>query len=1259
MSSAPWTDATHVFEHVIQDFRASLSPTEKTLFMEFGTSKDMIKDLQQACEGARNGRKLSRLCHRIDRFASAWEPFFDITGIFVQTHPEFAGFAWGAIRLVFLLGSNYVTHLERLVAMLQRIAELLPAYEEYFKLFVNRHKTNNNQTTTFVPQLRHHRLYKALAYVYADIIQFCQEACKIFGTKRGESKYLEQQNEKLDISLQQIQDQIEDLREANEKLDSKISGQLQAFECAIENLRKDVLTRQEIQEKEKEALSMFKSWPKSIADAFRDAKLPSMKSWINAPEYMREHEKALRRRLPDTFVEKFRLRKLEVANKPNCVKYSNSPATQDTFPERFCAQRDVIDRVAVLIDSESSGQAIASDDEVLASLSLLLQSITDSVLVFDGIDECEDPSAFLEALRDMSSESQTQILLLARPNVEMPAYLSHLVLDFDSHSNMADIKRYLQPQIMLLQDRRLISDKNDIQKIVDVLASRAEGMFLWAWLFTQYLNCRALTPQDRMDAIFVSSLIEGLDDVYRKIISVLGHYRKEKDRIQRIFEFIAVATRPLEVSELEIAVAIIPGKITAPSEIITDFETSLPIICGALVEVQSNSTVRFIHSSFRDFLTNMREGKGNELFAVNERRAHASASLACLSYILHDLPSSSICKAIGGNNISMSKSSFPFLSYALEWVKHAGYAFIRAAKEDDFSQNVQDDFDFLVTRFINRPLSITAWIEASWICGTKPSLAVLVKDGSEVHSADHVSLHVTRDLAFTLIEELSNEIEQLNAEWSHLLEKDPFAIWGTSITAFSRSSFWYQTKATVVSSMLPAEAAGPHQKSHEHRPLLVKSQVSFDGNELGIVMIIPSRGYLRAAETIYNNRDLRLDRPIIIPDQDKRRLAAACASGWQIRYQRRDIRSEAILMDFTVDFPEPQISDILIQGLSSKTPHRFPFPVSLSRDLNRLIALRSILIVRKDNVKGSETPTAICKIQCLDRPLVSQTTGKSATEMAFHSEFSPDESSLALVFGDVKPGAIDYRKIQVWSDATVNNEWPHFECNGEVTSSRLSHEKEIGRRVFTFHPYLPLLAYSSWNFVAFWRYKEKFRSGHTFLKEAVTSLQFSHDGTCLVYETMSCRNSDDRTLPPPPKDTGVYSVYDKIASRPLPGTSICESKKQLGPEIIRELTELPKSKMENSLDSSATVTAEGAVVSGSSLLAHLPRLQRGDQTHISLLPTAENDEWMRLVWNKDMQESYSIFDHQSAHVPSIIYRKRGTTETIRDASQDAKRTRIE
>lgn len=63
----------------------------------------MIQDLEAGCRDYKDKHWLSKLCGRIDLVATSWAPFFTVVGTFVQSNPEYAALAWGAIRLVFLV----------------------------------------------------------------------------------------------------------------------------------------------------------------------------------------------------------------------------------------------------------------------------------------------------------------------------------------------------------------------------------------------------------------------------------------------------------------------------------------------------------------------------------------------------------------------------------------------------------------------------------------------------------------------------------------------------------------------------------------------------------------------------------------------------------------------------------------------------------------------------------------------------------------------------------------------------------------------------------------------------------------------------------------------------------------------------------------------------------------------------------------------------------------------------------------------------
>jgi hypothetical protein len=92
------------------------------------------------------------------------------------------------------------------------------------------------------------------------------------------------------------------------------------------------------------------------------------------------------------------------------------------------------------------------------------------------------------------------------------------------------------------------------------------------------------------------------------------------------------------------------------------------------------------------------------------------------------------------------------------------------------------------------------------------------------------------------------------------------------------------------------------------------------------------------------------------------------------------------------------------------------------------------------------------------------------------------------------------------------------------------------------------------------------------------------------------------------------------------------------------------------------VTRNGALVAGSMLVGHIPRLSQGDQTNISFLPPIDDDEsseWVRMVWNKDSQESYSVFDYQSQHLPSIIYRQKRTIGDLEEHPEERKKRHLE
>jgi hypothetical protein len=207
------------------------------------------------------------------------------------------------------------------------------------------------------------------------------------------------------------------------------------------------------------------------------------------------------------------------------------------------------------------------------------------------------------------------------------------------------------------------------------------------------------------------------------------------------------------------------------------------------------------------------------------------------------------------------------------------------------------------------------------------------------------------------------------------------------------------------------------------------------------------------------------------------------------------------------------------------------------------------------------------------------------------------------------------------------------------------------------------------------------------MKQPVSSLEFCNNGLALNFRKIQHTGKYDEDLVNENEDTsedehteqvwtselklypGVSPELDKLFLSQHPSlhaesSQIQSSSPQVEPShAMKAPWALQTAKSMSTFVNHETQTQQviqgGSVTIGSKLVAQLPRLQRGYETHISLLPSTENDKWVRMVWNKGAQDTYSIHDYQSPHLPSIIYRRQGTIENTYDNFSGVKRRRLQ
>jgi hypothetical protein len=160
---------------------------------------------------------------------------------------------------------------------------------------------------------------------------------------------------------------------------------------------------------------------------------------------------------------------------------------------------------------------------------------------------------------------------------------------------------------------------------------------------------------------------------------------------------------------------------------------------------------------------------------------------------------------------------------------------------------------------------------------------------------------------------------------------------------------------------------------------------------------------------------------------------------------------------------------MLQQCLSSKTPHRFPFPVTFSHDLDRLVILRCLLMIPKTKYSSGQIGHQY-RFQLLENENTARPTANGSEGTVFYSVFSPDAKAFTVVFNSPQPGIIDFI-LQVWTE-TFDQLGTCYQCRGEVTTSQMFRKKKALRNQFAFHPYLPLLVYTELNTTAAWLFND-------------------------------------------------------------------------------------------------------------------------------------------------------------------------------------------
>jgi hypothetical protein len=246
------------------------------------------------------------------------------------------------------------------------------------------------------------------------------------------------------------------------------------------------------------------------------------------------------------------------------------------------------------------------------------------------------------------------------------------------------------------------------------LAERSDGMFLWAALLLNYLECPALTPLERRRFLEEANLLEGLVPLYQKILWAIGRsHEKQRQLAANIMKWISGALYPISSKELHHALAITPGTPTSRLSLLSDYPRCIPQITCSLVAADPDGSIRFIHLSFKEFLES--DPICDPFFSLRDSRScNCWLATRCLSYLVYDLPSQPLQQdedaatdgqlelqgtdssqhGVQRNSQELLLGRHPFLKYAsLCWVAHAiNGAVTQGQARQQFIESVRHEY---------------------------------------------------------------------------------------------------------------------------------------------------------------------------------------------------------------------------------------------------------------------------------------------------------------------------------------------------------------------------------------------------------------------------------------------------------------------------------------------------------------------------------------------------------------------------------------
>ncbi|KAJ6505275.1 ankyrin repeat-containing domain protein [Mycena sanguinolenta] len=232
--------------------------------------------------------------------------------------------------------------------------------------------------------------------------------------------------------------------------------------------------------------------------------------------------------------------------------------------------------------------------------------------------------------------------------------LLHLLSTLGPGFNL--LAKYLEGQIV--KSSRLskhIRNSPDLREAIEAkIVQRSDGMFLLAKLHIDSLGTK-LTVKAVREAL--NSLPHELSGTFDEVVHrINGQSEEEKTLAWFVLSWVTNARRPLELSELTVALAVEAGSTKLNTENLPDMEDILSV-CAGLVIIREDKRVHVIHYTLQHYLERIQ----TRVFPHSQ----SEITTACITYLLFtEFPRHNIGHALAKHLFATN----PLLDYAVNYV---------------------------------------------------------------------------------------------------------------------------------------------------------------------------------------------------------------------------------------------------------------------------------------------------------------------------------------------------------------------------------------------------------------------------------------------------------------------------------------------------------------------------------------------------------------------------------------------------------------